>query len=124
RGLPGGLSLTKLLVEHRGVRNKNDPPSLMIAQLLAWADSHHQRRGDWPTRESGPVEEAPGETWKAINGALRAGLRGLPGGSSLAQLLAQYRGVRNIKGLPRLTVEQILTRVRRAAGAAPRGKVG
>jgi hypothetical protein len=40
--------------------------------------------------------------------ALRLGLRGLPGGSSLARLLDEQRRVRNVKNLPPLTEEQIL----------------
>ena len=34
--------------------------------------------------------------------------RGLPGGSSLARLLAEHRGVRNFQQLPPLTEEQVL----------------
>jgi hypothetical protein len=44
-----------------------------------------------------------------ISQALTRGLRGLPGGSSLAQLLAERRGARNPRDLPRLTADQILT---------------
>jgi hypothetical protein len=40
--------------------------------------------------------------------ALLEGLRGLPGGSSLARLLAERRGARNHLGLPRLTVAQVV----------------
>ena len=39
---------------------------------------------------------------------MRYGSRGLAGRSSLAQLLADYRGHRNIGALPRLMVRQIL----------------
>lgn len=49
-----------------------------------------------------------GEKWRNINSSLQMGIRGLPGDSSLAQLLAEKRGVRNIQALPELTVEQIL----------------
>jgi hypothetical protein len=44
---------------------------------------------------------------------LRKGSRGLPGGSSLAQLLAKHRGVRNSQRLPRLSVRRILGWARR-----------
>jgi hypothetical protein len=47
--------------------------------------------------------DAPGETWQAIENALRLGNRGIPGGSSLAQVLAQYRGVRNKARLPKIS---------------------
>src|SRR5262249_51185995 len=92
----------------RGVRNDKDLPRLTEEQVLAWADAHHLLLGAWPTGHSGPIPEAPGESWAAISTALKAGLRGLPGGSSLARLLARRRGVRNQKDLPRLTEEQVL----------------
>jgi hypothetical protein len=108
RGLPGGSSLARLLAEQRGVRNRMALPHLSEEQILAWADAHHERTGQWPTLHSGPVEEAPGETWEGIHGALYQGCRGLPGGSSLPRLLARHRGVRNLQDLPPLTAEQIL----------------
>src|SRR5438105_11379863 len=90
-------------------RRRQRPPELSIAEILAWADAHHARAGSWPTCTSGPVRDGPlGENWRKIDNALRLGLRGLPGGSSLAQLLAAERGVRNRKGLPPFTEEQIL----------------
>ena len=108
RGLEGGSSLARLLAEHRHVRNLQQLPRLSRQQILAWADAHQKRTGAWPTAQSGPVAGAPGQTWRALDSALRVGLRGLPGGSSLARLLAQERGVRNLQDLPRLTPEQIL----------------
>ena len=57
---------------------------------------------------SGDVMDAPGETWAIINGSLSKGRRGLPSGSTLAQLLEENRGVRNKQNLPGLTVDQIL----------------
>jgi hypothetical protein len=68
-------------------------PKLTVAQVLAWADAHRAHTGRWPTRMSGPVAFAPGETWGALDGALRQGCRALPGGDSLARLLARERGV-------------------------------
>jgi hypothetical protein len=108
RGLPGGSSLAKLLAEHRAMRNRLDLSPLTLGQILAWADEHYQRTGEWPKVKSGPVEGVSGETWNGIEQALRVGRRGLPGGSSLAKLLAQHRDKRNLKDLPPLTVEQIL----------------
>ena len=107
RNLPGGSSLAQLLAEHRGVRNHLDLLPLSKDQILAWADSHHQRVEQWPTTVSGPIFEAPGETWSGVNVALTQGCRGLPSGSSLAKLLDDERGVRNTKRPP-LTVNQIL----------------
>jgi hypothetical protein len=108
RGLPGDSSLAQLLAKQRDARNVQDLPPLTFQQVLAWADAHHTRTGKWPTERSGSVLEAPGETWKAIDRALQAGVRGLPGGSSLAKLLVQQRGKRNHLTLPALTVDQIL----------------
>jgi hypothetical protein len=68
--------------------------SLSEAQILAWADAHHAQTGKWPTAASGPVAGAPGETWAAVNQALAYGSRELPGGDSLARLLAENRGKR------------------------------
>src|SRR5262249_27375289 len=81
---------------------------LTLAQVLAWADDHHARTGEWPGTYSGHVLANLNEKWRNLDNALRYGLRTLPDGSSLAQLLAEERGVRNVKGLPPLTEEQIL----------------
>ena len=108
RGLSGGSSLARLLAEHRGVRNLKQLPPLSEEQILAWADAHYQRTGTWPTDKSGPVFEAPGETWAGVQAALYMGRRGMPGGSGLARLLAEKRAVRNIKALPNLSIKQIL----------------
>jgi lambda repressor-like predicted transcriptional regulator len=64
---------------------------LTIEQIIAWAEDHHQRTGKWPTQKSGPVLTAPGETWAAINQALRSGLRGLPRSSLSKVLREQFR---------------------------------
>jgi hypothetical protein len=110
RGLaPGGSSLARLLAQRRGVRNQADLPPLTVAQVLRWADAHHRRTGDWPTEVSGPIPEAPGEGWHAVDRALRAGVRGFTAGSSLPRLLEARRGVPNLQGRPPLTVRQILT---------------
>jgi hypothetical protein len=105
RGLPGGATLAALLAQYRGVRNRGDLPPLSEADILAWADAHHQRTGEWPTSRSGPIPEAPGETWQGVDAALRGGYRGQAGGSSLARLLRKKRGVQRV---PPLTIPQIL----------------
>jgi hypothetical protein len=102
------MSLAKVLGEKRGLRNHMSLPRLTTAQILKWADAHHERTGEWPNVTSGKVFKAPGETWAGIKTALRAGTRGLPGGSSLAKLLAARRGVRSKKALPALTIKRIL----------------
>ena len=108
RGLRRGSTLALLLMEHRGLHHPHHLPDLTEKQILQWADQHLVRTGDWPTKDSGKVTEAPRETWKGIHHALRYGYRGWPGGSTLARFLQDKRGVRNNLSLPPLTVRQIL----------------
>src|SRR5439155_5918892 len=84
RSLPGRSSLAKLLAGRRCVRNHKQLPQLTEEQILAWADAFHRRTGTWPSIHSGPITSAPGETWMAVQMALRNGTRGMVGGSSLA----------------------------------------
>jgi hypothetical protein len=88
RGQPGGSSLRKLLAKKLGVRNPLHLSPLTEKQIITWALKHRERTGKLPQYKSGPVVEAPGETWGAVDSALRYGKRGLVGGSSLAKLLA------------------------------------
>jgi hypothetical protein len=127
RGLPGGSSLARLLAARRGVRNVQALPPLTEGQIVAWAQAHHGRTGGWPYEDSGPVAEAPGETWQNMDAALRQGLRGLAGDASLARLIAQALGVRNQASNPRLTVTRILAWAdahHRRTGAWPRHDAG
>jgi hypothetical protein len=91
RGLRGGVSLVELLNRHWGDVPRSDKPPLTVEQIIVWAEAHYQRKGKWPTAASGPVEEAPKETWKRINAALWEGYRSLPGGDSLSRLLHRHR---------------------------------
>ena len=99
RGLPAGSSLTRLLMEKRGTRSAAHAPPITIPQILSWADAFHDRTGKWPTTDGGAIDLAVGETWRKIESALSRGLRGLPGGSSLAGLLAQERGATTHRAL-------------------------
>ena len=108
RGLPRGSSLARLLAEHRGSRNRTNLIPLSEDLIVAWAKAYHHRHGRWPDRHAGTVPESPGDTWKKVNHALRDGRRGLAGGKSLARLLAERAGVRNLSNVSELTVEQIL----------------
>jgi hypothetical protein len=119
RGLHAGSSLARLLVEHRGARSKGHLPRLTRKVILAWAKAHHERKGHWPTPESGPVEDGPGETWKAIDLALHQGLRGLPGGSSLHALLVRHVGK---TGRENAHVRELLTKGRGRPRAVGRRK--
>jgi hypothetical protein len=107
RGLPGPTSLAGLLAEHRGLRNSAGLPTLSMEQILAWADSHRRRTGRWPAPKSGPIPEAPLDTWSSVANALRLGGRGLRR-TTLARLLAVHRGARNRKALPKLTAGKIV----------------
>jgi hypothetical protein len=127
RGLPGGSSLARLLAKHRGVRNPRALPPYTEAQILEWADAYFQRSREWPTKRSGSIPEAPGETWSRVAFALHDGCRGLPGGSSLARLLTNQRGARKRRARPAITEAQILEWADayfRRAGRWPRAKSG
>jgi hypothetical protein len=49
------------------------PRPLTEEEILEWADEHHSQNNDWPSRDSGPIDGAPGETWSAIDAALKMG---------------------------------------------------
>lgn len=108
RGLSGGSSLPRLLEKYRGVRNRGHLAPLSIRQILCWADARHARTGRWPTALSGTVTGTNGDTWHGVDNCLKWGGRGLPGRNSLAKLLAQHRGYRNVADLPPLSTRQIL----------------
>jgi hypothetical protein len=91
RGLRGDDSLAQLLERRLGIRSRTTAPPLTVAQVLSWAMDHESRTGRLPDAWSGPVRAVLGETWQKIDDCLRRGRRGLPGGGSLAQLLAQSR---------------------------------
>ncbi len=81
-------------------------PRLTRALILKCAKVHFRHKGEWPTMYSGPVIGQPGENWQAIDYCLRAGSRGLLGGSSLARLLGEA-GLKPYRLAP-LTLEQIV----------------
>jgi hypothetical protein len=91
----------RLLAARRGVRNQGNLPRLTVAQVLHWADAHHRLTGDWPKETGGPIPEALGEGWHAVDLALRAGVRGFPGGSSLARPLGARAGCRTSRAARR-----------------------
>lgn len=107
RGLAKKTTLAQLFAQHRGRRNHMALAPLRIDEILGWADRHSRKTGRWPKHNSGPVTAAAGETWSAVNMALAQGLRGLPGGSSLIQLLIQHRGLRSCGYRPPLKRAQI-----------------
>jgi hypothetical protein len=80
-------------------------PPLTVRQIQRWADAHRKRTGTWPHHhaELGAITGSNAEPWLGVDSALRAGARGFPGGSSLARVRAEHRGVRNTPDLPPLT---------------------
>jgi hypothetical protein len=66
-------------------------PPLTVGQILAWADGYHARTGFRPYMRAGTLALPAGETWKAVNSALRVGGRGLPEGDTLGKLLDRRR---------------------------------
>lgn len=96
RDLPGGSSVTKLLIEHgrikRGAtrrRYRNFRPRLPLSQIRTWANAYRRKTGEWPNLDSGPIPNAQGLDWRIVDTALRDGLRGLPGGSSLCRMFGR-----------------------------------
>jgi hypothetical protein len=89
RGLPGGSSLNKFLFDRGaiGPERRHRRPLLTPDQIWKWAKAHHRRHGAWPRYNSGPIDGTDGETWYKVDCALRTGLRGLPAGLKLAELL-------------------------------------
>jgi hypothetical protein len=106
RGLPSGSSLGALLAS-RGVLNHSSKVALTEDKIWKVAKAWKERTGKWPSQDTkGEIPELPGNTWIGVNAALRGGIRGLPGGSSLSVLLAS-RGVLNQGSKVALTEDQI-----------------
>ncbi len=91
--IEGRCTLLALLRAKRIVERLPMPRRLTAQRILTWADAHHARTGRWPRARPDPIPESPEENWRNVSEALYVGTRGLPGGSSLSQLLAEQRGV-------------------------------
>jgi len=81
-------SIATLLARHGRKRNAKAIPTFMYSQILVWADKYRAVKKRWPKRNSGVIEGTD-ERWSYVDAALKQGHRGLPGGSSLVQLLAE-----------------------------------
>lgn len=83
--------------------------------------------GARPTALSGPIVGTNGETWRGVDNALKRAARGLPSGWSLASLLEDRRGYRNVRALPKLTIASIVRLARKhqsKCGAWPTTRSG
>ena len=118
RGLKGASSSPQLLARHRAVRNKGDTPPLSTMQILDWADAHYSRTGEWPNAESGPIPEAPGETWGAVYSALVGGRRGKVSKPEIFLILIPVFRARATSPAPR-GIETHVDEERRNAGLMP-----
>ena len=120
---PGGGTLARFIMEHRGPAARNRPVPLTLEQVRGWMDAHRAATGSWPHVKSGPVRDVPHpETWARIDQALNRGNRGLPSGLSLARVRPDFVAVR-----PPLTIAQILAWAdahRAATGHWPKQRSG
>ena len=90
RGLLPGSSLAQLLAKRRGVQRLGNRPRLTEQKIVEWAMEFFTTEGRWPSQNSGPIPQSAGDTWAAVDQALKKGCRGLPGGSSLPKLLRRH----------------------------------
>ena len=104
----GPITLPRLLRRERNIWDYRGKPPLTEKLILGWADAHFRRTGRWPNVTSGRVHELPSEIWIVLDVYLRNGSRGLPGGTSLARMLAKRRGVPHWQDPPPLTKRMIL----------------
>lgn len=107
RGLPQAGSLADFLVREFSTRNKKRLPHLDESKVKDWIQTWHARTGRYPRSKDGVIPKSGGETWSAINNALRRGSRGLPKHGSLSILLETAFGQPHPKKLPKLTLVQI-----------------
>ena len=85
--------LSRLAVaEHREVRNHMALPHLTVNEVLKWSGEFKAATGNWPTVDSGNITDTD-ETWLGIDKALRKGVRGLAGVSSLVFLIYLFSRV-------------------------------
>jgi hypothetical protein len=103
-----GMSLARLLEERRGVRNTHNLPRLTVRQIVTWAVEHFERTEMWPIHKSGLIVAEPRENWQSIDSALRLGLRGLLGRSSLSRVISAHRGGARPHHRPVLKTERII----------------
>jgi hypothetical protein len=110
RGLPGNDSLVKLLDRNGKKQSQQNKPKLIETDILSWCVEYREYTGKWPAKSNTDlVPGQPSETWRRLDEALESGLRSLPGGSSLAKLLANHGKKYNKSDMPKLTEQKILS---------------
>jgi hypothetical protein len=70
RGLAGEDTLARLLARDRGATDARLRPPLTAGKILAWANAHQRKTGEWPGVLSGPIPGSAGENWRAVTMAL------------------------------------------------------
>jgi len=103
RGLPGGSSLRRFLIEHGFAEPRPDFTIETIREAVVKFRTANDGKNPTQIGDATPYFGYP-ETWRNVDGCLREGLRGLPGGSSLMGFLVEHGfSVRK----PNLTVEMV-----------------
>lgn len=119
RGMPGGSSLHKFLVEQGFAKPIPTKPrlsnSVIRRSVLKYTRANS---GKMPTIRSGDATPYFGypDTWKSVHQALAHGYRGMPGGSSLSKFLSNH-GFKPHKPRPKnkppLTMDAITIAIQR-----------
>jgi hypothetical protein len=111
RGLPGGSSLHNILREL-----KQRPETVSERQIRIWAKAFFKDTDRWPTKhDQNSLRYSTYDiTWHGWDRALQRGWYGLPGGSSLSELVAPLRRGSQKAGRPdaKTETEAILSALR------------
>jgi hypothetical protein len=111
KGLTAGMSLPRFLSLNTGAPYKYRKDELTEDFISERVNDYKIRTGYWPKHTSGKVHGgADGDTWAVYHHSLSRGKRGLPGGSSLADLLDRRFGVTNYHNKPNLSDDLIIRR--------------
>ena len=110
---------SKLFERFRAAERGLEP--LLEETILGWMRLHRDRTGKPPSCHSGDAP-SPGETWKAIDTALRRGFRSLPGGSSLHDLSVRLGWSHRIQDLNEEQIMEWMRAHKRRTGREPTRK--
>lgn len=126
RGLPGGISLSRLLEKTYGRKPGKQRRQFADRDIINWAKAFHHRHGRWPTdSDKVQVKGAPlGVTWGTVQNVLARDVAEGRRKLSLAMLLRQHRGIPLPGKLPSVDDKQVLAWARAfhaATGKWPSG---